>query len=80
MTPEQRKKLEKMAEGYAISMRQYGVPEVWVQDFYLAGAQAAWEMATQAERQRCAELVSRNSGDRYWLENQILNPEKAGGE
>lgn len=52
MTPEQRAKLEGRAKSYGFTSSEHAA--------FNTGVIEAWEMATQAERERCAELVYRN--------------------
>lgn len=60
MNEAQRKQLEEMASQYAKSTGW--VPKLvtdkdYIEDPFMAGAQAAWDMATKAERERIAMLM-----------------------
>lgn len=70
MTPDQRRSLEEMASQYAKSTGW--VPKLvtdkdYIEDPFMAGAQAGMDMATKAERERCAEFVERHAirGDQH---------------
>ena len=81
MTEEQRKTLEEIAAE---------LPYPGYEDRFMAGAQAAWEMAMKAERERCAHSADLMQHDvrtgETWDEalrrhkHRILNPPKPGGE
>lgn len=75
MNEEQRKKLEEMAKAH---YKKTGGDEGFVMEDFMSGAQAAWEMATKAERERCARLV--RDATAYEIYQRILNPPKGGAD
>lgn len=61
MTKEQRKKLEEMADKHCIPLKTVGFGTLATKSDFMAGAEAAWEMAAKAERERCAKIVIRST-------------------
>ena len=91
MSPEQRKQLEEMAAehshipGYESPIQPgEGGGDCCDEDAlasFMAGAEAAWEMATSAERERSAKILEpheKSDGIFTRLKSFILNPPKDG--
>ena len=58
MSEEQRKRLEEMAKNQLVEkLVMDNCDTNYFESMFMAGAQAAWEMATKAERERCARIV-----------------------
>ena len=74
MTPEQRKKLEEKAkEAFRKGIGFEGTATFF--DGHRLGAQAAWEMATKAERERIASRIQvLSGGPRADILAEIFNP------
>lgn len=53
MTPEAKKQLEEMAEKDGANFQ---VPSDSIYDYWMLGAQAAWDLCQKHERERCKEL------------------------
>lgn len=77
MTPEAKKKLEEMAHNQLVEkLVMTNVDENYFTAMFMAGAQAAWEMATVAERERICQILYDST---TLLDNEsvakIVNPE-----